>query len=105
MRKNLDFLIVFPPDIVEKALSPAVTAAELKSAIKQHLNFGDEEVDWLDCEMEFAVTPEQRATIEDAIKAAMLADPPTKQSISKSAQMLDVMMKLSQEFLGAHPSE
>ena len=59
----------------------------------------------MDCEMEFSVTAEQRLTIEQAIKAAMHADPPTKLNISRPAQMLDVMMKLSMEFLGANPVE
>jgi hypothetical protein len=65
----------------------------------------EDDGDYMDCEMEFMVTPEQRATIEQAIDVAMRTDPITKQTISKSAQMLDVMMKLSQEFLGAHSGD
>jgi hypothetical protein len=65
----------------------------------------EDDGDYLDCEMEFMVTPEQRATIEQAIEVAKHTEPLTKSTISQSAQMLDVMMKLSQEFLGAHSGD
>jgi hypothetical protein len=35
----------------------------------------------------------------------MHTEPLTKKTISKSAQMLDVMTKLAQEFLGAHSGD
>ena len=69
------------------------------------LKMPEEEGDWMDCEMEFMVTAEQRATIEQAINTAMHTDPVTKSTISRSAQMLDVMIKLSMEFLGAHSGD
>jgi hypothetical protein len=106
LRAVKDMAIVLPHAIVEAALDPKITVAELKKIASKELKLPEEEeVDWLDCEMEFPVTAEQRLTIEQAIKAAMQADPPTKLNISRPAQMLDVMLKFSMEFLGANPSE
>ena len=106
LRAVKDFAIVLPRSVVEAALDPKITVAEMKKITSKELKLPEEEeVDWMDCEMEFSVTAEQRLTIEQAIKAAMHADPPTKLNISRPAQMLDVMMKLSMEFLGANPVE
>ena len=69
------------------------------------LKMPDEEGDWMDLEMEFMVTAEQRALFEQAIDVAMHTDPVTKSTISKSAQMLDIMTKFAQEFLGAHSGD
>ena len=110
LRKAKDYALVLPANIVEAALDPKVTVKELKKIVSTTLRIPEEDDgDWLDCEMEFMVSPEERDTIEDAIKAAMHTDPVTKSTISKSAQMKDVMLKLCQEYLGAYshlvPSE
>jgi hypothetical protein len=59
----------------------------------------------MDLEMEFIVTPEQRAFCEQVINVAMHTEPFTKSTISKSAQMWDVFEKLGMEFLGAHSGD
>lgn len=102
LRAAKDYAIVLPAVVVNAALDPEVTVKELKKIISTTLKMPEEEGDWMDCEMEFIVSPEQRATIEQAIDVAMHTDPLTKSTISKSAQMLDVMMKLAMEFLGSH---
>ena len=103
LRQAKDYALVLPAVLVDAALNSEVSVKELKKLISTTLRLPtDDDGDWMDCEMEFLVTPEQRATIEQAIDVAMHTDPLTKSTISKSAQMLDVMMKLAQEFLGAH---
>lgn len=103
LRQAKDYALVLPSVIINSALDPKVTAKDLKKIIDTTLKMPvDDDSDWMDCEMEFIVTPEQRATIDQAIDVAMHTEPLTKQHISKSAQMLDVMMKFAQEFLGSH---
>jgi len=105
LRQAKDYAIVLPAPLKTAALDPKISVGELKKMISETLKMPEDDGDYMDCEMEFMVTPEQRATIEQAIDVAMRTDPITKQTISKSAQMLDVMMKLSQEFLGAHSGD
>lgn len=106
LRAAKDYAIVLPADIVNAALDSTVTVKDLKKVISTTLKMPEtEDGDWLDCEMEFVVSPEQRVLIEQAIQVAMLTEPVTKQTISKSAQMLDVMVKFAMEFLGAHSGD
>jgi hypothetical protein len=102
VRQAKDYAIVLPSAIIKAALDPQVTVKELKKVISTTLNIPEEPGDWMDLEFEFMVTPEQRATLESAIDIAKRTNPVTKQTISKSAQMLDVMMKLSMEYLSSH---
>jgi hypothetical protein len=102
LRAAKDYALVLPQTIVLAALDPTVTAKELKKVINTTLKMPDEEGDWMDLEFEFLVTPEQRALFQQTIEVAMRTEPLTKSTISKSAQMLDVMTKLAQEFLSAH---
>jgi hypothetical protein len=102
LRAAKDYAIVLPQVVVLAALDPKVTVKELKKVISTALKMPEEEGDWMDLECEFMVTPEQRELFEQAITIAMKTEPLTKPTISKSAQMLDVMTKLAQEFLGAH---
>ena len=102
LRAAKDYAIVLPPVVIQAALDPKVTVRELKKLIAVTLKMPEEEGDWMDLEMEFIVTPEQRALFEQSIDVAMHTEPLTKSTISKSAQMLDVMTKFAQEFLGAH---
>ena len=102
LRQAKDYAIVLPSAIITAALDPKVSAKELKKIISTTLLIPDEEGDWMDLEMEFMVTAEQRALIEQAIEVAQHTEPLTKSTISKSAQMLDVMQKFAMEFLGAH---
>jgi len=105
IRGAKDYALVLPASLKAAALDPKVSVKDLRKLISETLKMPEDDGDYMDCEMEFMVTPEQRATIEQAIDVAMRTDPITKQTISKSAQMLDVMMKLSQEFLGAHSGD
>jgi|SRR5579864_333053 len=105
LRAAKDYAIVLPQAVVEAALDSKVTVKELQKVISTTLKMPEEEGDWMDLEMEFMVTPEQRALFEQCVDVAMHTDPVTKSTISKSAQMLDVMQKLAQEFLGAHSGD
>lgn len=105
VRQAKDYALVLPQKIVDAALDATVTVKDLKKLISTELKMPDDPGDWFDLEMEFMVSPEQRATIEQAINVAMHTEPLTKATSSKSQQMLDVMMKLSQEFLGSHSGD
>jgi hypothetical protein len=102
LRMAKDYAIVLPSALINAALDPNITVKDLKKIISTTLKMPEDNGDWMDCEMEFIVNPEQRATITQAIDVAMHTEPLTKSTVSRSAQMLDVMMKLAQEFLGAH---
>ena len=102
LRHAKDYAIVLPPKIIEAALDSTVTAGDLKKLISTELKMPDDPGDWMDLEMEFMVSAEQRALVEQAVDVAMHTEPLTKAALSKSQQMLDVMTKFSQEFLGAH---
>jgi hypothetical protein len=105
LRKAKDYAIVLPVVVVNAALDSNVTVKELKKIISTTLKMPEEEGDWFDLEAEFMVTLEQRKLLEDAISVAMHTDPITKVTISKSAQMLDIMTKFAMEFLGAHSGD
>jgi hypothetical protein len=105
LRAAKDYAIVLPEAVLAAALDPKVTAKELQKVISITLKMPEEEGDWMDLEFEFMVSPEQRELFEQVINVAMHTDPLTKSTISKSAQMLDVMTKLAQEFLGAHSGD
>ena len=105
LRAAKDYAIVLPQVVVLAALDPKVTVKELKKVISTALKMPEEEGDWMDLEMEFMVTAEQRLLFEQVIDVAMHTNPLTKSTISKSAQMLDVMTKLAMEFLGAHSGD
>jgi hypothetical protein len=106
LRAAKDYAIVLPAVLVNAALDPGVSVKELKKLISTTLKLpSDDDGDWMDLEMEFMVSPEERALFEQVINVAMHTDPLTKSTISKSAQMKDVMIKLAMEFLGAHSGD
>jgi hypothetical protein len=105
LRQAKDYALVLPSAVITAALDPKVTSKELKKTISLNLRIPEDEGDWMDLEMEFMVTPEQRTLFEQAIDVAMHTEPLTKSTISKSAQMLDVMQKFAMEFLGAHTGD
>ena len=105
LRAAKDYAIVLPASVIAAALDPLVTVKDLKKVISEALKMPEEDGDWMDLECEFMVSPEQRALLEQAVEVAMRTEPLTKSTISKSAQMLDIMTKLAQEFLGAHSGD
>lgn len=105
LRAAKDYLLVIPEQVIGAALDPNVTVKELKDMISKLMGAPEEEGDWMDLEMEFIVTPEQRKFAEEVINVAMHTEPLTKSTISKSAQMWDVFEKLGMEFLGAHSGD
>jgi hypothetical protein len=87
------------------ALDPKISSKELKKLISETLKMPEDDGDWMDLGFEFYVTPEERATIEDAIRAAEHCDPVTKKTVAESVQKKDVVLKWAMEFLGAHAGE
>ena len=105
LRQAKDYAIVIPKGIVDAALDPNVTVKALNKLISTTLRMPEEEGDWMDLDFSFMVNPEQRALIEQTLDVAMKTEPLTKVTISKSAQNLDIITKLCQEFLGAHSGD
>jgi len=105
LRQAKDYAIVLPKIIVDAALDSKITVKDLHKLISTTLRMPEEEGDWMDLGAEFYVTSEERATIEDAMKAAEHCDPITKKTISASMQRKDIVLKWCMEFLGAHSSD
>jgi hypothetical protein len=105
LRQAKDYAIVLPSDVVQAALDSKITVKELQKVISTTLKMPEEDGDYLDLGFEFMVSPEERATLEAAVDAAMHTDPVTKTTISKSAQMKDIALKFAMEFLGSHSGD
>jgi hypothetical protein len=105
LRAAKDYAIVLPQAVVNAALDPSVTAAQLKKTISTALKMPEEEGDYMDLGFEFMVTPEQRTFVEQVLDVAMHTEPLTKQNLSKSAQMWSVFEKLGMEFLSSHSGD
>jgi hypothetical protein len=105
LRAAKDYLLVLPQEVSLAALNPDVTVKDLKTLVSKLMGAPEEEGDWMDLEMEFMVSPEQRKLFEQVIFVAMHTEPFTKSTISKSAQMCDVFEKMAMEFLGAHSGD
>ena len=103
--RGLRDAIVLPAAIKEAALDARVSVKDLKKIIATTLKMPEEDDgDWMDLDG-FVVSPEERATIEQAINVAKHTEPLTKANIAESAQMKDVVLKLCMEFLGAHSGD
>lgn len=107
LRGKKDFAIVFPRPVIDAALDPKITVQELKTLVSKALKMPEDsaDADWMECEMEFTVSPEERTFIEETFDIARHTEPLTKDTISKSAQMKDIMMKLCMEFRGSHTGD
>jgi hypothetical protein len=105
LRQAKDYAIVLPQTLFEAALDSKITVKDLHKLIATTLKMPEESGDWMDLDFSFYVSPEDRATIEDAIKAAEHCEPATKKTISASMQRKDVVLKWAMEFLGAHSAE
>ncbi len=105
LRNAKDYAIVLPAVIVQAALDSKVTVKELKKLIATTLQMPKDDGDWFDLDFAFYVTPEERATIEDAIRAAEHCDPVIKRGIAESGQKKEIVLRWAMEFLGAHSAE
>lgn len=105
LRQAKDYALVLPSAVITAALDPKVTAKDLKKTISINLRIPEDEGDWMDLDAAFYVSTEERATIEDAIKAAEHCEPLTKKTISLSAQRKDIILKWAQEFLATYPPD
>jgi hypothetical protein len=105
IRGAKDYALVLPASLKAAALDPKVSVKDLRKLISETLKMPEDDGNYLDLEFEFMVSPEQRATLEQAVDVAMRTEPVTKQTISKSAQRLDVALKLAMEFLSVHSGD
>ena len=106
LRSVKDFAIVLPHAVIQAALDPKVTVADLKKITSKELKMPEaEDVDWFDCEMEFVVTAEERSFIEESFGIVIRTEPVTKATNDISAQRKDILMKLLMEFRSAHTGD
>lgn len=93
-------------EVTAVALDSTKTAKDLKRIIALIAKLPEDEPgEYADFEMEFMVTPEEKATIDDGIQAALNDDPPVSEKIAKPMRMKEAILRLSMEFLAAHPVE
>ena len=102
LRKAKDYAIILPKIIAEAALDSRITTQDLKKIISTTLKLPEDDGDWFDLGAEFYVNPEERATIEAAVRAAEQCDPVTKKTIDISMQRKDVVLKWCMEFLATY---
>jgi len=102
LRHAKEYAIVLPKTLIDAAMTPSTTVKDLKKLISITLRLPEDDGDWFDLGAEFYVNPEERATIEDAVRVAMLCDPATKKTISISMQRKDVVLKWCMEFLATY---
>src|ERR1019366_3742349 len=98
LRSAKDYALVIPSAIINAALDSKVTVKELKRIISVTLKMPEDDGDWFDLDAAFYVSPEERATIEDAVRAAEHCDPVTKKTINMSMQRKDIVLKWCMEF-------
>src|ERR1035437_1132974 len=101
LRQAKDYAIVLPKTLIDAALDSKTTIKDLHKLISTTLKMPEDSGDWLDLDFAFYVSAEDRATIEDAIKAAEHCEPMTKKTISAPMQRKDIVLKWCMEFLSA----
>lgn len=95
-----------PADVISAALDPAKTLKDLKKTIAVVTKLPEDEPgEYVDFEMEFVATPEEKATIEDGIQAALNEEPVVSEKIAKSMRLKEAMLRLAMNFLADHPKE
>jgi len=102
LRQAKDYAIVLPQTVVDAALDPQISVKDLHKIISTTLKLPEDDGDWFDLGAEFYVNSEERATIEDAVKAAEHCDPVTKKTVSASMQRKDIVLKWCMNFLADH---
>ena len=106
LRAAKDYAIILPDTVVQAALDPKISSKDLKKTIGLALKMPSDDadpLDWRDFEFEGPCTDEQVKTIEDAIEAAIHTEPLIKSTLSRPAQMIEILYRLSMEYLSSHP--
>ena len=95
-----------PESAIVAAKNSTVTVKDLKQSLADALRLPDDEPgEWYDLNFAFYVTAEEKATLQDAVKAAMMGDPPISNTLKDFQQRKQVALKWAMEFLGSNPTE
>lgn len=90
-------------NLIDYAKDVEVTAKDLKKELAEVLHSPFEEKgEWLDLQMAFYVTPDEREEIESAIQTARATDPPISVTLKDFMQRKEVMLRLCREFLATY---
>lgn len=92
-----------PEKALDAAKDPTITVKELKKSLATaHILPEQEDGEWIDLNMAFYVTTEEKETIQDAIRAAREMDPPISNTIKDFQARKEIMLRLAQEFLNTY---
>ena len=83
-----------------------VTVKDLKQHVAEALHLPEQESgEWYDMGFAFMVTPEERATLQEAENAARQLDPPISNTIKTFQQKKEVALRFAQEFLNTYSAK
>lgn len=102
LRKVKNTTNTLPENALKNALDPKVTVKDLKRLLFTAANIQEESGEWMDLNFQFFVTPEERATLQDAINAAIHTDPVIQNTLPEPVRMKEIALRFAQEYLASH---
>lgn len=92
-----------PKELIARARDEKVTVKDLKKALAEATHAPEhEDMEWLDVNYAFYVTPEEKAEIQEAERAARGIDPPISTSIKDFMQRKEILLRFCREFLSTY---
>jgi hypothetical protein len=94
---------ILPAEAVTKALDPNVTTKDLKQLLFKANNVLEPEAgNWKCIDAEFYATDEEWEVLTSAANAARHEDPPVSDKLKPSAQIKEILLRLSMNYLADH---
>lgn len=92
-----------PKELVARARDEKTTVKYLKKALAEATHAPEKTTDeWIDLEMCFYVSPEEKVEILEALRAAFEVDPPISTTLKQHVQNKEAMLRLCREFLATY---
>jgi hypothetical protein len=97
---------VVADSVITAALDPKVTVEDLKKLLyDSSILTAPEDGVWMNLDFSCYVTDEEKSTIDDAANAARHLDPSIDEKMKPSAQMKEILLRWSREFLAAYSND
>jgi hypothetical protein len=94
---------MLPNEAISAAKNPDVTAKELKKTLATARILPEQNQDeWLDLNMAFYVTAEEREEIQEAMQIAREIDPPVSNTLKDFMQRKEIFLRFVREFLATY---
>lgn len=94
------------PDGAVSQAKDSATVKDLRKALAEASHMAADELgEWYDVGFAFVVTAEERATLQEAERAARQLDPPISNSLKTFQQKKEVALRWAQEFLATYPTK